>query len=108
MGGDPVHGIGFIETSSGSGRCRNHLIVVIERSAATNAPHASSPTTSPKPVVAYIAAHAPKGKRMGHAGAIITGSAGTAASKAEALQGAGVRVGKTPTEVAEIVEGVLS
>ena len=53
-----------------------------------------------KPVVAYIAGFtAPAGKQMGHAGAIVSGSAGTAAAKAQALEAKGVRVGRTPTEV---------
>lgn len=61
-----------------------------------------------KPVVSYIAGFsAPPGKRMGHAGAIITGSSGTAEGKAEALESKGVKVGRTPTEVAELVQGVL-
>jgi succinyl-CoA synthetase alpha subunit len=56
-----------------------------------------------KPVVAYIAGFtAPPGKRMGHAGAIISGSSGTAQAKAEALEAKGVKVGKNPTEVAKI------
>lgn len=61
-----------------------------------------------KPVVAYIAGFtAPEGKTMGHAGAIISGSSGTAQSKAEALNECGVRVGKTPTQTAQIVREVL-
>jgi succinyl-CoA synthetase alpha subunit len=57
-----------------------------------------------KPVVAYIAGFtAPPGKTMGHAGAIISGSAGTAQAKKEALEARGIRVGTTPTEAAELV-----
>ncbi|NYI94464.1 succinyl-CoA synthetase alpha subunit [Streptomonospora nanhaiensis] len=60
-----------------------------------------------KPVVGYVAGFtAPEGKTMGHAGAIVSGSAGTAAAKKEALEAAGVKVGKTPTEAAEIVRGL--
>jgi succinyl-CoA synthetase alpha subunit len=56
-----------------------------------------------KPVVAYIAGFtAPPGKTMGHAGAIISGSSGTAQAKKEALEERGVRVGTTPTEIADL------
>ncbi len=60
------------------------------------------------PVVGYIAGfQAPAGKQMGHAGAIITGSSGTAQGKKDALEGLGVQVGTSPTEVAEIVRDRL-
>ena len=61
-----------------------------------------------KPVVAYVAGFtAPEGKTMGHAGAIISGSAGTAQAKKEALEKVGVRVGKTPSETAGLVREVM-
>jgi succinyl-CoA synthetase alpha subunit len=57
-----------------------------------------------KPVLAYIAGFsAPPGKTMGHAGAIISGSSGTAQAKKEALEACGIEVGTTPTEVAQMV-----
>ena len=61
-----------------------------------------------KPVVAYVAGFtAPEGKTMGHAGAIISGSAGTAQAKKEALEKVGVRVGRTPSETARLVREIL-
>jgi succinyl-CoA synthetase alpha subunit len=61
-----------------------------------------------KPVVAYVAGFtAPEGKTMGHAGAIISGSAGTAQAKKEALEKVGVRVGRTPSETAGLVRDVM-
>ena len=62
-----------------------------------------------KPVVGYVAGFtAPEGKTMGHAGAIVSGSAGTAQAKKEALEAAGVRVGKTPSETAALLREVLA
>lgn len=112
MGGDPVHGIGFIEAlrmfEDDEGTDLTILTGEIggddeERAAAYIADHVS------KPVVAYIAGfEAPPGKRMGHAGAIVTGSQGTAAAKAEALEAGGVRVARTPSQVSELVQTALS
>jgi succinyl-CoA synthetase alpha subunit len=109
MGGDPVHGIGFVESLSRFAEDDGTDLVVMtgeiggddeERAADWIGAHMT------KPVVGYIAGFtAPPGKRMGHAGAIVTGSKGTAAAKAEALEAVGVRVGRTPTEVAELVAG---
>jgi succinyl-CoA synthetase alpha subunit len=111
MGGDPVHGIGFIGSLERfEADEETDLVVMIgeiggddeERAAAFIAERVT------KPVVSYIAGFtAPPGKRMGHAGAIITGSTGTATAKAEALEAAGVGVGRTPTEVAELVRAAL-
>jgi succinyl-CoA synthetase alpha subunit len=62
-----------------------------------------------KPVVGYVAGFtAPEGKTMGHAGAIVSGSSGTAQAKKEALEAAGVRVGKTPSETARLMREILS
>ena len=61
-----------------------------------------------KPVVGYVAGFtAPEGKTMGHAGAIVSGGAGTAAAKKEALEAAGVKVGKTPSETAELMREIM-
>ena len=61
-----------------------------------------------KPVIGYIAGFtAPPGKTMGHAGAIVSGSQGTAVAKAEALEAKGVKVGRTPTQVAEAAVALL-
>ncbi|PUB29922.1 succinyl-CoA synthetase (ADP-forming) alpha subunit [Promicromonospora sp. AC04] len=61
-----------------------------------------------KPVVGYVAGFtAPEGKTMGHAGAIVSGSAGTAAAKKEALEAVGVKVGKTPSETADLMREIL-
>ncbi len=73
-----------------------------ERAAAFIADHVT------KPVVGYVAGFtAPEGKTMGHAGAIVSGSSGTAAAKKEALEAVGVRVGQTPSETARLMRALL-
>jgi succinyl-CoA synthetase alpha subunit len=62
-----------------------------------------------KPVVGYVAGFtAPEGKTMGHAGAIVSGSSGTAAAKQQALEAAGVQVGKTPSEAARLLREIIT
>jgi len=107
IGGDPIPGSDFIDVLAEFNEDDDTELVVMvgeiggdaeERAAAWVKDHMT------KPVVAYIAGFtAPEGKRMGHAGAIISGSKGTASAKAEALEAAGIRVGRNPTEVAELV-----
>jgi succinyl-CoA synthetase alpha subunit len=66
-------------------------------------------TSVTKPVVGYVAGFtAPEGKTMGHAGAIVSGSSGTAAAKKDALEAAGVKVGKTPSETAELMREIMT
>jgi succinyl-CoA synthetase alpha subunit len=106
IGGDPIAGSTFIDIVARFEEDPETELIVMcgeiggeeeERTADYIAEHVS------KPVIGYIAGFtAPPGKTMGHAGAIVSGSKGTAAAKAEALEAKGVRVGRTPTEVAEI------
>jgi succinyl-CoA synthetase alpha subunit len=107
IGGDPVVGSSFIDILARFETDPDTEVVVMvgeiggaeeEKAAAFIAERMT------KPVVAYIAGFtAPPGKTMGHAGAIISGSAGTAQAKKEALEAHGVRVGTNPTEVAQLV-----
>jgi succinyl-CoA synthetase alpha subunit len=111
IGGDPVVGSSFIDiVSLFNDDAETELIVMCgeiggeeeERTADYVAENVD------KPVLAYIAGFtAPPGKTMGHAGAIVSGSKGTAQAKAEALESKGIRVGRTPTEVAEIAVEML-
>ena len=111
IGGDPVVGSSFIDVISLFEQDDQTELIVMcgeiggdeeERTAQYIAENVS------KPVVGYIAGFtAPPGKTMGHAGAIVSGSSGTAAAKAEALEAKGVRVGRNPTEVAEVAVEVL-
>jgi len=112
MGGDPVHGVGFVEALARFEEDPETKAVAVigeiggsdeETAAAFIAEHVT------KPVVAYVAGFsAPPGKRMGHAGAIVTGSTGTAKAKAEAFEAVGVPVAKNPTEVAELMQQALA
>jgi succinyl-CoA synthetase alpha subunit len=111
IGGDPVPGSSFVdilECFEADGQ--TELVVLageIGGSAEEEAAEYIAESVS-KPVVAYIAGFtAPEGKQMGHAGAIVSGSAGTASAKAKALEAKGVRVGRTPTEVAQIAVEIL-
>jgi len=111
IGGDPIIGTRFVDVLGRFEEDPQTEVVVLigeiggddeERAARFVAERMS------KPIVGYVAGFtAPPGKRMGHAGAIVTGSSGTAQAKAEALEAVGVRVGRNPTEVAELVEEVL-
>jgi succinyl-CoA synthetase alpha subunit len=111
IGGDPVPGSSFVDILElFEGDEETELVVLsgeIGGSAEEEAAAYIDENMS-KPVVAYIAGFtAPAGKQMGHAGAIVSGSAGTAAAKAKALEEKGVRVGRTPTEAAKIAVEVL-
>jgi succinyl-CoA synthetase alpha subunit len=107
IGGDPVVGASFVDVLERfEADAQTELIVLVgeiggdeeEKAAAYISEHVS------KPVLAYIAGFsAPPGKTMGHAGAIISGSSGTAQAKKDALEARGIQVGTTPTEVAQLV-----
>ena len=107
MGGDPLHGVGFLECLElFEADAETDSVVLIgeiggddeERAAAFVRDHMT------KPVVAYIAGFsAPPGKRMGHAGAIVEGSSGTAAEKKAALEAAGIPVAAAPSEVVPLL-----
>jgi succinyl-CoA synthetase alpha subunit len=111
IGGDPITGTSFIDVIERfEADDQTELIVMCgeiggdeeERTAEYIEQNVS------KPVVGYIAGFtAPPGKTMGHAGAIVSGSKGTAAAKAEALEAKGVRVGRNPTQVADIAVEIL-
>jgi succinyl-CoA synthetase alpha subunit len=106
IGGDPIVGSNFIDIL---GRFQDdpatEAIVMIGEIGGDEEERAAEFIASSvtKPVTAYIAGFtAPEGKRMGHAGAIVSGSSGTAQAKKEALEARGIRVGTTPTEAAEL------
>jgi len=113
LGGDPVVGLNFIEVMEMFRKDEATKAVVLIGEIGGNleelAAEYISRTNYPKPVVAFVAGRtAPPGKRMGHAGAIIMGRAGTAQSKIEAFQKAGVAVAEKPREVAKILAEKLN
>jgi succinyl-CoA synthetase alpha subunit len=111
IGGDPVPGTDFIDVlAMFEDDPETELIVMCGEIGGDAEERAAEFIASnvTKPVVGYIAGFtAPPGKTMGHAGAIVSGSQGTAKAKAEALEAKGVRVGRTPTEVAELAVSLL-
>jgi succinyl-CoA synthetase alpha subunit len=106
IGGDPIPGSDFIDILEKFEADEDTEVVILTGEIGGDAEERAAEwvkANMSKPVVAYIAGFtAPPGKRMGHAGAIISGSKGTAKAKAEALEAAGIEVGRNPTEVAEI------
>ena len=112
IGGDPVIGTTHIDALEAfEADDETQAIVLIgeiggdseEKAAEYISKHVS------KPVVAYVAGFtAPEGKTMGHAGAIVSGSAGTAQAKKEAFEAVGVKVGKTPSETAQLMRDIIA
>ncbi|MEM3928728.1 MAG: succinate--CoA ligase subunit alpha [Candidatus Korarchaeum sp.] len=112
IGGDPITGLNFIETLELFREDPETKAVAIVGEIGGDAEERAAryivESEYPKPVVAYVAGRtAPPGKKMGHAGAIITAGQGTVESKERAFAEAGVPVAKTPFEVAPLVERVL-
>jgi succinyl-CoA synthetase alpha subunit len=111
IGGDPVIGTTHIDCLEAFQEDPDTEAIVMigeiggdaeERAAAYIAEHVT------KPVVGYVAGFtAPEGKTMGHAGAIVSGSSGTAAAKKQALEAVGVKVGKTPSETARLIRDIM-
>jgi succinyl-CoA synthetase alpha subunit len=111
IGGDPVPGTDFIDVIGMFQEDPQTELIVMCGEIGGDAEEQAAEFIAAnvtKPTVAYIAGFtAPPGKTMGHAGAIVSGSQGTAVAKAEALESRGVRVGRTPTQVAELAVSLL-
>jgi succinyl-CoA synthetase alpha subunit len=111
IGGDPVPGSSFVDIIALFEADPQTELIVLSGEIGGSAEEEAADYIAEhvtKPVLAYIAGFtAPAGKQMGHAGAIVSGSSGTAAAKAQALEAKGVRVGRTPTEVAELAVQIL-
>ena len=112
IGGDPIVGSSFIDVLARfEADPETEQVVMVGEIGGDEEEKAAAFIESEmtKPVVAYIAGFtAPPGKTMGHAGAIISGSAGTAQAKKDALEARGIRVGTTPTETAELVAELVA
>jgi succinyl-CoA synthetase alpha subunit len=110
IGGDPVVGSSFVDIlEKFEADPETEYVVMVGEIGGDEEEKAAAfiEARMTKPVLAYIAGFtAPPGKTMGHAGAIISGSSGTAEAKKDALEARGIRVGKTPTEVAQLVAEV--
>ncbi|CAN5678896.1 succinate--CoA ligase subunit alpha [soil metagenome] len=111
IGGDPVVGSSFVDMLAlFEADSQTEQVVMVGEIGGDEEEKAAAfiEAEMSKPVVAYIAGFtAPPGKTMGHAGAIISGSAGTAQAKKDALEARGIRVGTTPTETAELVAELI-
>ncbi|MCV7191597.1 succinate--CoA ligase subunit alpha [Mycolicibacterium brumae] len=106
IGGDPVIGTTHIDAIAGFEKDPETKVIVMIGEIGGDAEERAADyikANVSKPVVGYVAGFtAPEGKTMGHAGAIVSGSSGTAQAKKEALEAAGVKVGKTPSEAARL------
>lgn len=111
IGGDPINGLNFVDCLKLFNEDPQTLGIIMVGEIGGDAEEAGAEYIKQfvkKPVVGFIAGvTAPPGKRMGHAGAIISGSSGTAQAKKDALEAKGVRVGESPTETAKIAVDVL-
>jgi succinyl-CoA synthetase alpha subunit len=112
IGGDPVPGTSFIDCLRAfEADPETEAVMMIGEIGGSAEEEAAAfiKGSMTKPVVAYVAGvTAPPGKKMGHAGAIVSGGKGTAAAKMEALRDAGVEVGLNPTEAGELMTGVVA
>lgn len=111
IGGDPVIGTTHIDAIEAFEKDPDTKVIVMIGEIGGDAEERAAEyikANVSKPVVGYVAGFtAPEGKTMGHAGAIVSGSSGTAAAKKEALEAAGVKVGKTPSETAALAREIL-
>jgi succinyl-CoA synthetase alpha subunit len=112
IGGDPVIGTTHIDCLAAFQDDQDTDAIVLIGEIGGDAEERAADfikATVTKPVVGYVAGFtAPEGKTMGHAGAIVSGSAGTAQAKKEALEAVGVKVGKTPSETARLMRSIMT